>query len=216
MIVTAIEKPVQHPIDSRMIFTPNALLIVILVLLTPLKAQSESENHGGAFNSWFIHASGAGTVLQLNDEGSPYRLSVGAGRPVLKNKLTLLLNGVYTFYDVNNVADNNPSPDVRGGHSHSLGLDLIVRKPYFQTPHMSCHFEGGAGLQWILTDPHFPADGSDGNFTALIGHGVLIPVNSDLRLCMTLEWFHISNANLLPNNSGYDGIQLLIGFEWGL
>jgi hypothetical protein len=170
----------------------------------------------GAFNMWFGQISAAGTLLHFNDEGSPYRFSLGAGRPFFLNDLSVMANLVYSYYNVNEVADKNPSPDVKGGNSHSLGLDLLLRWTFLKKPHASYYVEAGSGFQTMQSGPPFPADGSDENFTVLLGPGVLVPTGVANRLRFSLQWFHISNANLFPNNSGYDGLQLTVGLEWAL
>lgn len=147
-----------------MFLQKTALMMLVTVLLVQ-QAHGKSEKDGDAFSSWFGHMSAAGPVLHFNDEGSPYRFALGVGHPVFLNELSFIATAAYSYYDVNAVADNNPSLNVKGGNSHSLGLDLLLRWSFLQTPHASYHFEGGAGFQYMLTDPPFPADGSNENFT---------------------------------------------------
>jgi hypothetical protein len=196
--------------------TPFRLIPFFLtMLMSPWLAWAKTD--GRAFDSWFWHASAAGSVLHLNDEGDPYRISLGAGRPLPWERLSLIGKAVYSIYDVNAVADNNPSPNIRGGWSSSLGIDFALRiDSLYNVGHANVFFEGGAGFQVMLEDPPFPADGSKENFTLFAGPGVMIPLACGTRLGLSLQWFHISNANLFSNNSGYDGVQLVLATEWDL
>jgi hypothetical protein len=198
------------------VFLQRAVLVVIAAVTLVQHAYGETGIESDASKEWFGHMSTAGSVKHFNDEGAPYRLSIGAGHLAFSNDLSFMASVAYSYYDVNAVADNNPTPDLRGGNSHSLGFDLLMRWSFLQTLPVSCHIDGGAGFQSMLTDPPFPADGSKENFTLLFGPGVLIPTDIDNRLRVSLLWFHISNANLFPKNSGYDGLQLVVGFEWTL
>ena len=151
-------------------------------------------------------------MLHLNDEGSAYRLSLGAGRPVLLDRTSLMADLIFAYYDVNDTADKNPHRGITGGGSTSLGFDLLLRIECLK----SVYLEGGGGFQSMLSDPPFPADGSENNFTLFFGPGVLFPTGQRSRLSVSLQWFHISNAWLFNYNSGYDGVQLVIGSEWSL
>ena len=164
----------------------------------------------------FGYTSLSGAVAHFNDEGTPSRLTIGAGQSLFERELAVMTGLVYSHYDVNAEADNNPSQSIKGGTSHSLGIDVMLRWSFMQTRYASYHIEGGGGFQYMLTNPPFPADGSDENFTLFFGPGTLIPTSANTRMRVALQWFHISNANLFANNSGYDGLQLVVGFEWGL
>jgi hypothetical protein len=189
------------------------MMILGAALLTQ-QAYGEPGEDSETCDQRFTHLSAAASIFHFNDEGSPYRLALGIGCQNICNDLSLLLSTVYSYYEVNHVADNHPSPSVKGGTSHSLGVDLLLRWSLLQTPQVTYHFEFGAGFQSILRDPPFPADGSDENFTVLFGPGITIPAAIHKQLRLSLLWLHISNANLFPNNSGYDGIQLVMGYEW--
>lgn len=161
----------------------------------------------------FWQVTAAGTLVHFNDEGAPYRLSLGAGYP-LAGHLSLIGSLVYAHYHVNAIADVNPEVPVEGGQSHSLGVDLHLRWTFREVRRARYFLEGGAGLQVMLDDPPFPADGSHENFTLLLGPGVLLPLAEDRRLRASVQWFHLSNGDSFGQNSGYDGLQLAIGFEW--
>ncbi|BFM17482.1 hypothetical protein R50073_36650 [Maricurvus nonylphenolicus] len=202
----------------------RAALAVFLSLWTSVSLGSEKESSSyfsdlllnTSFNPSFWHLSGSVPAVHFNDEGDPYRLSLGMGYAVVPYDLILLTNVVYSYYDVNAVADNNPSSDIEGGSSHSLGVDLALRKSFSTAKNINYYYEGGGGFQYMVSKPPFPADGSDENFTLFLGSGIVVPAGSKKRVTASVQWFHISNANLFPDNSGYDGLQLVIGFERSL
>ncbi len=199
-------------------------LVVNLLVIVPSYGESISRGDLSGFSNLlypsiqpsFLHLSASVPAVPFNDEGDPYRLSLGVGHSVAPFDLTLLTNLVYSYYGVNAVADNNPSTDIEGGSSHSLGIDIALRKSFTTSEGFDYYYEGGGGFQSMLTNPPFPADGSDENFTLFFGPGIVIPAGDNKRVSASLQWFHISNANLFPDNSGYDGLQLLIGVEWPL
>jgi hypothetical protein len=191
----------------------SAVFLAALIAGCSVGAQTEAKDR---FDSWFWHASVGLPVMHLDDEGSPYRFSLGGGRPVLHDRVSLMADLVFAYYDVNQTADEHPRPGITGGKSASLGFDLLLRIEFLQTAHLDGYLEGGAGFQSMLSEPPFPADGSDENLTLFAGPGILIPMGERSRLTLSLQWFHISNAWLFSNNSGYDGIQLVLGPEWSL
>jgi hypothetical protein len=136
-------------------------LIIFTSAFFVSQAHAQSVEESDAGSEWFWHLSAAGSVIHLNDEGAPYRLSLGAGRPFYMDGLSIKANLVYSYYEVNEVADNNPSSDVVGGYSHSLGIDLLLRWSLSQTPSVSYYLEGGGGIQGLVSGPPFPADGSN-------------------------------------------------------
>gem|GEM_PF-865958 len=193
------------------------MMLVTVLLVQPVYSSAEKGSdtlNGLTFNGLFGYTSASGGVAHFNDEGYVSRLSLGVGTPTSIENLTVMGGVVYGYYDVNAVADKNPSRNVEEGSSHSLGVGLMLRYTIWHTPSASYHLEGGAGFQQMLSNPPFPADGSDENFTVFIGPGTLIPMAPDKRLRISLQYFHISNAGLVSDNSGYDGLQLVVGFEW--
>lgn len=176
-------------------------------------AMAEPEENG-AFDGAFWHLYAAGSVIHLNNEGNPYRFGLGLGYPVLGNRVFLVGDLVYSYYEVNAVADEHPEPEVKGGASSSLGADFSLRYEVLQVKRITCFAEGGIGFQSMLGSPTFPADGSHQNFTLFGGPGILISCGERFRLGVALRWFHISNAWLFSSNSGYDGVQLVLTPEW--
>lgn len=187
--------------------------VALISLLTLADVVFAADRAAEPFTAWFWHASAAGSVYHLNDEGSPYRFSLGAGHPVVTKHIILMADLVYTLYDVNANADNNPGQDVQGGLSSSLGFDLLLRLNLVRTARAALYLEGGGGFQVMVDDPPFPADGSEENFTLFGGPGISLPTWERSRLTVSVQWFHISNGNLIANNSGYDGVQLVLGTE---
>jgi hypothetical protein len=189
--------------------------VVVLTCFQLLRGSVISQQDE-AFDSWFWHVTAGLPALHLNDEGSPFRLSLGGGRPLLFDRTSLMADLVFAYYEVNDVADKNPRPGTTGGGSASLGFDLLLRIECLKSVKAEWYLEGGVGFQSMLSDPPFPADGSENNFTLFFGPGVLFPTGQRSRLSVSLQWFHISNAWLFNYNSGYDGVQLVLGSEWSL
>ena len=162
---------------------------------------------------WFATAQAAGTVYHLNDEGDPYRVGAGIGYS-FSDRIDGALDLVYGYYEVNAVKDRNPDIPVESGRSQSLGVDLRLRLRTLTTGKVDWYLQGGAGMQTMVANPPFPADGSGENFTLMLGPGCLVRFGERFRIATTVQWFHISNARLQPNNSGYDGIQLVVSPEW--
>ncbi len=181
--------------------------LIGLIVLFPLVGNAEEPS------PWFATAQVAGTVFHLNDEGNPYRLSAGVGCS-FSDRIDGALDLVFGYYEVNAVKDRNPNVEVRSGRSESLGLDARLRLRALTTGRVDWYVQGGAGIQTMLSSPPFPADGSEANFTLMLGPGCLVRFGSRFRVATTVQWFHISNARLQPNNSGYDGIQLVVSPEW--
>lgn len=192
--------------------TVYSMLLLAALAAGPCAGAKEEE----AFDGWFWHITAGLPVYRLNDEGYPYRFAIGGGHPVLHERIALMAHLVLGYYDVSGTADKNPRPDISGGSSTSLGLDLRLRIDLFWTAGLSGYLEGGGGFQTMLGDPPFPADGSDNNLTLFVGPGVAVPVGSRTRLTLSVQYFHISNAWLFESNSGYDGLQLIFGPEWSL
>jgi hypothetical protein len=93
-------------------------------------------------------------------------------------------------------------------------VDLTMRFRMAAVRRGSLFALGGGGIQTMVDSPHFPADGSEKNFTLSVGIGALVPVARRLRLSLDVRAFHISNSNVWRNNSGYDGIQVVLSPEW--
>lgn len=195
----------RHPIQ----FTR---MLAVLVMLGALARADPSEQN--PFNDWFWRVRAGGSVAHMNDEGDPYRFGAGLGHSFAGERFALMGDLVYSYYDVNAVADEHAEQNVKGGRSSSLGLDVSLRCNVLEKRTASGFLEGGMGFQSMLTSPTFPADGSYQNFTMFAGPGIQFPIGTRTRLAISMQWFHISNAWLFSSNSGYDGIQLVLSSEW--
>jgi hypothetical protein len=45
----------------------------------------------------------------------------------------------------------------------------------------------------------------------ILSSGRFVPITARTDLVLGLRYLHLSNANLLRDNSGYDGLQLVLG-----
>jgi hypothetical protein len=195
----------RHPIQLTRMLAVLAMQGV-LVQADPLEQTP--------FSDWFWRVRAGSSVLHMNDEGDPYRFGAGRGHSFAGGRFSLMGDLVYSYYDVNAVADEHKDENVKGGRSTSLGFDLNLRCNVLEKRAATGFFEGGIGFQSMLTSPTFPADGSYQNFTLFAGPGIQFPIGTRTRLAISLQWFHISNAWLFSSNSGYDGIQLVLAPEW--
>ena len=155
-----------------------------------------------------LRATGSAPTASIGDfadEGDPYRLSLGVGWP-LRPDLSLFADGVGSYIDVNDFEG------AEGGITYGIGLDLSLRWLRPLSEGIGLYMEGGGGLQQTFPDS-FVAPGTHFNFTILAGAGVHQELSSDWALTIGLRYIHMSNANLLPDNNGYDGVSLLGGVE---
>lgn len=109
--------------------------------------------------------------------------------------------------------DAYPRGDLSGGSGVSFGTDLSFQWRHAYGNTLTPYYEMGGGIQYTLGTP-FPADGSRFMFTINVGAGLLIPLRPNLRLNAAIRYLHVSNANVVRKNSGYDGLQLFIGLRW--
>jgi hypothetical protein len=145
-----------------------------------------------------VHASGP--VHNFGDEGRQSRLAVGACVAAY-GSLSLQLDGVVSPIEAFDHI-------VGGGRAVGLGVDAILR--WWPGGQRAWFAEAGGGLQYAVGSS-FPADGTHFQFTVIGGVGRSFGLGAGRTLDVGLRWFHISNANLLPSNSGYDSIQLTVG-----
>jgi hypothetical protein len=148
----------------------------------------------------FVQVHASGPVYNFGDEGRQSRFAVGAcaaSRGPLSLHLDAVVSPIEAFDHI-----------VGGGRAVGLGIDGILRwRPGAQP---AWFVEAGGGFQYAIGSS-FPADGTHFQFTVIGGVGRSFGLGSGRTLDVGLRWFHISNANLLPSNSGYDSIQLTVG-----
>jgi hypothetical protein len=149
----------------------------------------------------FVQLHASGPLYNFGDEGEQYRL--GAGLCAARfGAVSLQLDGVLSPIRA------LPHQGAGGGRAVGLGVDAVLR---WRLGAQRLWFaEAGGGLQYAI-GPSFPADGTHFQFTVIGGVGRSVAIGPGRTIDVGLRWFHISNANLLPGNSGYDSIQLTVG-----
>ncbi|MFZ4760897.1 MAG: acyloxyacyl hydrolase [Burkholderiaceae bacterium] len=151
----------------------------------------------------FVQARLAGPLHNFGDEGNQVSLALGAcaaTRGPLSLQFDAVLSGIDAF----------PHAGVGGGRALGVGVDGVLRWRLFDERRW--FVEAGGGLQYAIGSS-FPADGTHFQFTAIGGVGRTFELGAQRSLQVGVRWFHISNANLLPSNSGYDALQLVIGYS---
>ncbi|MCS6969933.1 MAG: acyloxyacyl hydrolase [Planctomycetota bacterium] len=139
------------------------------------------------------------------DEGNPYRASLGLGH-WLRSDLSAWADAVASYIDVNDFIG------AAGGTAYALGVDLSLRWTRGWRDRVALYLEGGAGAQNSFPIS-FVASGTHFNFTVLAGAGLEGPSLAGWTPSAGLRYLHLSNANLLPHNHGYDGVSALVGVQ---
>lgn len=155
----------------------------------------------GCGGARFVQAHLSGPVYNFGDEGYQYRFALGACA-ASRGPLSLQFDVVASSIDA------YPHTGVGGGRALGLGVDGVLR--WRLGAERRWFAEAGGGMQYAIGSS-FPADGTHFQFTVIGGLGRSVDLGRGRTLDVGLRWFHISNANLLPSNSGYDSIQLTVG-----
>jgi hypothetical protein len=117
--------------------------------------------------------------------------------------------------DVNDIADSHVTGGfVEGTETFATHSGITARRPLIAGLRFALHADFAAGIYYA--EKSFPADGSHLNFSLQAGfesswkaaHG------DDTAWILGLRWMHVSNANILPRNSGYDGLFVRFGRRW--
>jgi hypothetical protein len=153
----------------------------------------------------FVQAHASGPVYNFGDEGNQVRFALGACA-ASRGPLSLQFDGVLSAIDA---ATHTGSG---GGRALGVGVDALLRWRAGEARRW--FVEAGGGVQYAI-GVSFPADGTHFQFTVIGGVGRSIAIGAGRSLDVGLRWFHISNANLLPSNSGYDSLQLTVGMTFG-
>jgi len=140
-------------------------------------------------------------------EGHPWRAMYGLC-VAQKGRFSLHQDWIVSYLDV------QPMAGAPGGDGVSFGTDFSVQWRHRTGVSFTPYYELGTGVQYAAGTP-FPAHGSRWTFTINAGAGLLIPVTSKRQLNIALRYLHMSNANVLPNNAGYDAFHVLVGVRWG-
>lgn len=140
----------------------------------------------------------SGPIANLDDgEGEQFRLSLPAVR-LLNDPFEVRFDAVLGHVDANSLSGQP------GGQGTTIGIDLVLAKAVGRWL-----VDGGAGMQRSL-GTRFPSDGTRFNFTLYLGAywTGLGPLQLGAR------YFHISNADVVSPNSGYDAVQWVVGYRW--
>lgn len=139
------------------------------------------------------------------DEGDPYRLGLGVGyalHPTLDATLDVVISYIQVAaYDF-----------ATGGETVATGFDLGLRWVAPLPGPLAPYLEAQAGMQRANPES-FPAKGSHENFTLVGGAGLRLALGARWALRGGMRYMHVSNANLLPKNNGYDGFLASGGLE---
>ncbi len=91
-------------------------------------------------------------------------------------------------------------------------FDLVLRQYVYQAEDLGMFLEIAGGLQY--TGPEsYPRSGTHANFRLRGGAGMNYRLDENLDLLAGVNWFHISNANVLDPNVGHDGPMLYLGLR---
>ena len=98
------------------------------------------------------------------------------------------------------------------------GFDLMGRyhftEPLSAASPLGVYLEAGAGLQY--TGPtSLPRTGTHLNFRLRAGAGAAYRLTDRCALLGGVNWFHVSNGNLLTPNNGHDGPLFYLGLRMG-
>ncbi len=141
-------------------------------------------------------------------EGHPWRALYGLC-VAQKGRLSLHQDWVISYLDV------EPIGDAPGGDGVAFGTDFSFQWHLQLSESFTPYVELGGGIQYAAGTP-FPAHGSSWTFTINVGAGFLMPLTSKLELNTALRYLHMSNANVISENAGYDAYHFFIGVRWGL
>jgi hypothetical protein len=100
---------------------------------------------------------------------------------------------------------------------HGWGFDPVILRwnSALHTTRVAPYIElSGGGVVTSANLP--PGDTSSFNFMAKGGGGIYMQTRKHQWLDLGCRWSHISNANLGNNNPEFNGIQVSIGYHWGV
>ncbi len=97
-----------------------------------------------------------------------------------------------------------------------LNLVLLFRWHFIAKEKWSLYFDIGAGLLGTTAhvpgvEPDEPSGGSSFNFTPQSGFGFTVEVAENMRFFAGARVYHISNAQIYPNNPGRDNLFFYAG-----
>lgn len=139
-------------------------------------------------------------------EGHPWRAMYGLC-VAQKGRLSLHQDWVISYLDV------RPIGTASGGDGIAFGTDFSMQWRHDWGVSFAPYYELGGGIQYAAVTP-FPAHGSRWTFTINVGVGFLISVTSRFEINTALRYLHMSNANVISKNAGYDAYHLVIGVRW--
>ena len=161
-----------------------------------------------------------GAAQPFGEQGTwHWYIQGGLGLDFASDEFYLLGGGVSYFvandisfnFELNGLAVQQLDDDALG-----LNLAFLVRFHFFKRPRWTVYADLGAGILGTTADvpgptPEKPEGGTKFNFTPQLGLGFTYQLEPDLQLMVGARWYHISNANLWPNNPGRDSLFLYCG-----
>lgn len=117
--------------------------------------------------------------------------------------------------DVNAIEDSHVTGGfVPGTTTYAGHAGLTVRRTLYERPGFALNADFAGGVYYAAES--FPADGSHTNFSLQAGFETVWSSRQEPTGSWVagVRWMHVSNANILPRNSGYDGLFVRIGRRW--
>ena len=212
--------PVILPGDKpRLNLVKNSIILTTLslVLATTLTASAgppgEEETGFWELNKTGFWSLNAGTsVWNLSNEGTPFMVWL---ERTLTDIWGFEISGVagISYVDINDIRiSQNTNGAVEGGTSFGVMGQFVAQRRIYSVNKWDLFLEIGGGGHY--SSQSFPADGTHFNFLVVGGLEVAYNYSVDRAWQSGLRWTHSSNANMQPNNSGYDGIMLHLGHVW--
>ncbi len=195
------------------------LLLAALILLGAARSEASyrlitDESPSIAFD---------GSLWDSSNDGRPYRLSLlQPATPDPLGRLFRVTDQQWTAslgYAVvkEKIARGDGRLIASGGESLMFGVGRQWRwalPAATQVRDWRAHLSIELGINYA--DDSLPSDGTHVNFPVVPGIDWSKAYADGTRWSFGVRWFHLSNANLLPGNSGYDGLVFRISrsFDW--
>jgi len=148
-------------------------------------------------DKWYFEAYGSGAI-EFSGGNDAYSGHAGVGF-FFHEQFSFSIIGAAGYMSV-------PSND----DSQYVGFDLLPRWHFAKWDQLRLFVEVGAGLHYAFPE-RFPENGSHFNFRSHAGMGVLYQLTEQVYLLGGANYLHISNANLVSPNVGWDGIEGYFG-----
>lgn len=137
------------------------------------------------------------------DEGEVFGLHIGAEHWVSEDE-GFAVAPQLTLGIAQNTDDDRPL---------LTGFDLQFRWHRWEVRGWDLFLEAGAGVQYVGPES-FPRRGTHVNGRLRGGVGARYALDDRFDLIGGVNWLHMSNANILPENNGHDGPMVYFGLTW--